>query len=509
MRSAVPGATRLLCGLLVLGVYSTAGFAQNEANQGVQNADGNPAGNVERANGTTEIMNGGNPNNVIDDELPPAADFSTNPSQNVGAPGKGPSNAASDQAADAKSAALPAAVEGFDSQIDPAYQDQGPVVKEVGGTNQFGGAPQSPGNLRNLAGGEAPETYAVEDGDTLFDICDQLLDEAGYWPKLWSFNPEIKNPHFIFPGMQLKFYPGDSETPPYLQVVTEDDVVPVDKEEGLKESELVALDPQDASHLLLEVDLPTTPEVVGRDGLDDVSLGNIFEAWGSFYDPSSLRLTIPAFIFEDEKEALGYVMGGVGGRLLVDNQDDIVVYQEQKLTPGETYTVLRRAEEVHRDEDNEFVGIRYEFVANIEIVKAIQEDSVLGQVTMDRLGVRPGDIVVPYLSVIRNIPSELTGSVRDASGNVVVGFEYPLRNIGGRGSYVFFDKSAGPLNNGEYVRIFQRMDHAVTSFIRDDLPDQKRPVAVVRIIDSTGPVATGYVVENRLEIRLGDTAGPG
>ena len=42
-----------------------------------------------------------------------------------------------------------------------------------------------PGTLRVLSEEEAPEEYIVEPGDTLFDICDQLLDEGSYWPKLW------------------------------------------------------------------------------------------------------------------------------------------------------------------------------------------------------------------------------------------------------------------------------------------------------------------------------------
>ena len=89
-----------------------------------------------------------------------------------------------------------------------------------------------------MAIGEAPEEYIVELGDTLIDICDQLIDEPGYWPKLWSMNPYIKNPHFIFPGMKLRFYSGDNESPPFLQVVSEDDVLPIDKAD-IKDEEVL------------------------------------------------------------------------------------------------------------------------------------------------------------------------------------------------------------------------------------------------------------------------------
>ncbi|WP_240004062.1 LysM peptidoglycan-binding domain-containing protein [Vibrio injensis] len=49
----------------------------------------------------------------------------------------------------------------------------------------------------------APRTYTVVKGDTLWDISALYLDSPWLWPRLWQANPEIKNPHLIYPGDQL------------------------------------------------------------------------------------------------------------------------------------------------------------------------------------------------------------------------------------------------------------------------------------------------------------------
>jgi hypothetical protein len=43
-------------------------------------------------------------------------------------------------------------------------------------------------------------TYVVEQGDTLWSIAEGLYDDPWYWPSLWSYNPQITNPHLIYPG---------------------------------------------------------------------------------------------------------------------------------------------------------------------------------------------------------------------------------------------------------------------------------------------------------------------
>ncbi|MBW2625546.1 MAG: LysM peptidoglycan-binding domain-containing protein [Deltaproteobacteria bacterium] len=52
------------------------------------------------------------------------------------------------------------------------------------------------------------ETYihVVVKGDTLWDICEELYANPWVWPKVWQMNPHITNPHWIYPGTELRVY---------------------------------------------------------------------------------------------------------------------------------------------------------------------------------------------------------------------------------------------------------------------------------------------------------------
>jgi LysM repeat protein len=49
-----------------------------------------------------------------------------------------------------------------------------------------------------------PSYHTVKRGDTLWDLSGRYYGNSWNWPKIWSYNPQVSNPHWIYPGDQLR-----------------------------------------------------------------------------------------------------------------------------------------------------------------------------------------------------------------------------------------------------------------------------------------------------------------
>ena len=48
--------------------------------------------------------------------------------------------------------------------------------------------------------------YTIQKGDTLWDISEHFFDSAWVWPDVWEKNEQIANPHWIYPGEQIRLF---------------------------------------------------------------------------------------------------------------------------------------------------------------------------------------------------------------------------------------------------------------------------------------------------------------
>lgn len=63
-----------------------------------------------------------------------------------------------------------------------------------------------------------PDYYIVQPGDTLWEISNRFLGNPFYWPRLWSINEYITNPHWIYPGNRVVFRLGSVVEPPHIDL---------------------------------------------------------------------------------------------------------------------------------------------------------------------------------------------------------------------------------------------------------------------------------------------------
>jgi hypothetical protein len=56
----------------------------------------------------------------------------------------------------------------------------------------------------SVEGSYVPELHTVRRGDTLWDISGHYFSNPYQWPRIWAENPQVQNPHWIYPGDRIR-----------------------------------------------------------------------------------------------------------------------------------------------------------------------------------------------------------------------------------------------------------------------------------------------------------------
>lgn len=209
---------------------------------------------------------------------------------------------------------------------------------------------------------EAPgEVHTVVGGDTLWDLSQKFLGSPWYWPKVWSYNPEIANPHWIYPGNLVRFFPSGEEVPTRVEV-------------GASAEEL--------SEPLAQVDADQGEvQLVGKIG----------------YTPKNVVVYRPiGFVTRSEVEEAGKLEASFAEKEMLSFPDKVYLSFRRKSDArvGDNYIVYRTEREVRHPVTGESFGFMTQLLGLVKIT-SVSDTLVSGLVQETWYDIYRGDLVGP------------------------------------------------------------------------------------------------------------------
>lgn len=227
---------------------------------------------------------------------------------------------------------------------------------------------------------DAPDTYTVVKGDTLWDISDRFLRKPWMWTEIWGYNPQIYNPHLIYPGdvLALEYVGGR----PTLLLTRKGVPVPINQPKS-DAAEPVILD-ADGNPLGSNRRVRLSPRI-RSESLDDAIPTISGESIQQF-------LIHPQVVDASVINSAPYVVGNFDSRLIsaLGHQ----VYVRGKLSREQTsYGIFRRSKELRDPVNNALLGYEVKHVADAKLLN-IDDPSTL-TIVSNKMETIAGDILLP------------------------------------------------------------------------------------------------------------------
>jgi hypothetical protein len=200
-----------------------------------------------------------------------------------------------------------------------------------------------------------PERYIVQKGDTLWNISGRFLPDPWLWPEIWYHNPEIHNPHLIYPGDVISLVYIDGQ--PRLTVQTQD-----------RAGETIRLSPQIREEPISSA-IPTIP----------------LEAIRPF-------LTETRIVEEGVLDNAPYVLASADARVMSSANDRIYV-RGLSSEPLKSYTIVRKGDAFIDPDSKKILGREARHIGDASTVSA--GDPATLRVLSSNREILKGDRVLP------------------------------------------------------------------------------------------------------------------
>ncbi len=221
---------------------------------------------------------------------------------------------------------------------------------------------QSTGNLEPYLRADHPDSYTVQKGDTLWDISGRFLQKPWQWPELWRANPQIENPHLIYPGDTVRLVYIDGQP-----------ALIVERGDGSRTYKASPSSDTKLSPQVRATPLESAIPAINLDAIQGFLVQN--------------RIVAPA-----ELDAAPYVIQGDSERLVLGGGDRL--YVRGALPESESYSFVRRGEMYHDPVTKEMLGLEATYIGLGRVV-ASEGDISTFYVNSAREEVQIGDRVLP------------------------------------------------------------------------------------------------------------------
>jgi hypothetical protein len=203
---------------------------------------------------------------------------------------------------------------------------------------------------------DRPDSYTVQQGDTLWDIAGHFLRDPWRWPEVWHGNPQIRNPNLIYPG----------------------DILTLDIRDGRAEIRKSSGHP--TVRLSPEVRVTPLPRPIPTVPIDAVRP----------------FLTQPLVLNEREQKDVGYVVANTDDRLVSGSGDKIYARGISEFDHTR-FSVFRPGSPLLDYGSRKVLGYEAVYVADTELVSpGTSPGDVATLVVRDSaIEVHPGDRVMP------------------------------------------------------------------------------------------------------------------